>query len=320
MKSLAAMSIRYDNEVLEVLDQTQLPHEEIWIRIHHPNDMIAVIQRLAVRGAPLIGVAAALSLARYAEWGAADPDIMLMAKKLREARPTAVNLMHAMDHVILNHKPARLNIKDIVRRAEEIFERDVQLCDQLALRGEALIENWDGILTICNTGGLATAGVGTAFGVVRKAFENGKQIQVYACETRPLLQGARLTMWELKKLGIPATLITDSMAGALMAQGRVQKVFVGADRIAANGDFANKVGTYSLAVLAKHHEIPFYVVAPSTTMDPQCATGADIEIEKRADSEVLRDWSPEGIEVWNPAFDVTPRQLIDGIILEDRII
>jgi methylthioribose-1-phosphate isomerase len=127
-------------------------------------------------------------------------------------------------------------------------------------------------------------------------------------------------MWELKKLGIPATLITDSMAGALMAQGRVQKVFVGADRIAANGDFANKVGTYSLAVLAKHHEIPFYVVAPSTTMDPQCATGADIEIEKRADSEVLRDWSPEGIEVWNPAFDVTPRQLIDGIILEDRII
>lgn len=319
MKTLTSMSLRYENDVLEVLDQTKLPKEEVWIRINHPNDMIQAIQRLAVRGAPLIGVAAALSLARYAEWGAADPDIIVMAKKLREARPTAVNLMHAMDHVVLNHQ-GRPNVKDIVRRAEEVFERDVEICNQLALRGESLIENWDGILTICNTGGLATAGSGTALGVIRKAFENRKQIHVYACETRPLLQGARLTMWELKKLGIPCTLITDSMAGALMAQGRVQKVFVGADRIAANGDFANKVGTYTLAVLAKHHNIPFYAVAPSTTTDPRCATGAEIEIENRTDQEVLRDWSPDGVAVWNPAFDVTPRSLIDGIVLEDRII
>ena len=315
-RQLHALALRYEGESLHILDQTRLPHEEVWVNVQHPKDMHLAIQRLAVRGAPLIGVAAGLSLACYARWGASDPDIREWARRLREARPTAVNLMKAIDHIVDFQSTGRINVSELVARAESLFAADVELCRALATRGAELIDDWDGLLTICNTGGLATAGVGTALGAIRLAHEQGKKIHVYACETRPLLQGARLTMWELQKLKIPCTLITDSMAGSLMQQGRVQKVLVGTDRVAANGDFANKVGTYTLAVLARHHSIPFYAFAPSTSLDPSCSSGSEIEIELRNSEEVLRDWSPQNIEVWNPAFDVTPRSLISEVVTE----
>jgi methylthioribose-1-phosphate isomerase len=204
--------------------------------------------------------------------------------------------------------------------AEAIFEEDVALCEALAERGAPLLADGDSILTHCNAGGLVTAGVGTALGVVRRAHEQGKRLHVYVDETRPLLQGARITAWELGKLGIPHTLICDNMAASLMAQGKIQKVVVGADRIAKNGDFANKIGTYGVAVLAHHHKIPFYTVAPRTTFDPSCATGRDIPIEERAPDEVRAGKSPPDCRVYNPAFDVTPRELITAVVLDDRML
>ncbi|NUM89410.1 MAG: S-methyl-5-thioribose-1-phosphate isomerase, partial [Bdellovibrionales bacterium] len=286
-------------------DQTLLPREERWVTIRSPEDMIREIRRLAVRGAPLIGVAAALSLAAYrgTEW-------RKKAAMLREARPTAVNLMNAIDRMVEGGE----------RRAEEtaqaLFDEDVMLCRRMAERGAALVNDGDHILTHCNTGGLATVGVGTALGVIRMAHEQGKRIHVWVDETRPLLQGARLTAWELARLGIPHTLICDSMAAFLMARGKVDRVFVGADRIARNGDIANKIGTYGLAVCARHHGIPFHVVAPETTRDSGCATGRDIPIEERDPEEVRMGRAPQGVKAWNPAFDVTPRSLITSIILD----
>jgi methylthioribose-1-phosphate isomerase len=258
----------------------------------------------------LIGVAAALSLAEEKDgWRE-------KAQDLREARPTAVNLMNAMDRMLraLEKKgPGALG-----EEAEAIFQEDVALCRKMAERAASFLADGDGILTHCNTGGLATAGIGTALGAIRLAHESGKRIHVFVDETRPLRQGSRLTAWELKRLGIPFTLICDSMAAALMATGRVQQVIVGADRIAENGDVANKIGTYGLAVLARHHEIPFTVVAPSTTLDPLCPSAREIPIEERGAEEVL-DLGVE-LPVWNPAFDCTPRELITRIVLEDRVL
>ncbi|OFZ80758.1 MAG: S-methyl-5-thioribose-1-phosphate isomerase [Bdellovibrionales bacterium RIFOXYD1_FULL_55_31] len=193
------------------------------------------------------------------------------------------------------------------------------LCEAMAEHGSALIQDGDSILTHCNTGGLATAGIGTALGVIRRAHEQGKRLHVYVDETRPLFQGARLTAWELQKLGIPYTLICDNMAASLMGQGKVSRIFVGADRIARNGDAANKIGTYSLAVQAAYHRIPFYVVAPRTTLDEKCATGKDIPIEERAPDEVRGGHSPKFAPVYNPAFDVTPRTLITELILDSGL-
>jgi methylthioribose-1-phosphate isomerase len=319
MKDMTSMGLKYDGERLWVMDQRLLPHEEVWVECRGWDHMVSLIQCLAVRGAPLIGVAAALAIGQMAAQGASLDQILHAAKELRQARPTAVNLMAAMDRLILNHLPQNLTTETIIRDAEAIFAEDVLFCEQMAERAAAFISDGDNIITHCNTGGLVTAGVGTALGAIRKAFEQGKRIHVFVDETRPLLQGARLTTWELAKLGIPHTLICDNMAGFLMAQGKVQKVFVGADRIARNGDFANKIGTYSLAVLAHHHNVPFYVVAPTTTFDDNCASGEQIPIEQRAGDEVRAGKSPHTCDVWNPAFDVTPRKLITGIILNDRI-
>lgn len=309
---------------LWALDQTLLPHEELWLESKTPEDMIALIQRLAIRGAPLIGVAAAMAVAKYAENGAGPDEILTAARKLRDARPTAVNLMAAMDRLVLNQDPAQLNVKlnkdYLICEAEAIYDEDVALSEAIAQRGAALIQDGDQILTHCNTGGLATVGVGTALGAVIRAHEQGKKIHVYVDETRPLLQGARLTTWELARNGIPYTLISDNMAGFLMSQGKVTRVFTGADRIAANGDSANKIGTYSVAVLAKHHGIPFYIVAPSTTVDKGCPSGKHIPIELRKPDEVRAGKSPADCAVWNPAFDVTPMELITGIVLEDQIL
>ena len=317
---MKSMGLKYENSKLWVLDQTALPHLENWLPVEHPDQMVSYIQRLCVRGAPLIGVAAALALADFVEKGSSISEVLEAAARLRQARPTAVNLMAAIDRLVPNPSDSNLSLEHIVREAQNIFFEDERLCLAMAERGAPLINDGDGIITHCNTGGLVTTGIGTALGVIRRAHEQGKKIHVYVDETRPLLQGARLTTWELSKLGIAHTLICDNMAGFLMSQKKVQKVFVGSDRIARNGDFANKIGTYSLAVLAHFHQIPFYVVAPRTTFDERCASGADIPVEERAADEVRAGKSPHNCAVWNPAFDVTPRNLISGIVLDDRML
>jgi methylthioribose-1-phosphate isomerase len=326
---LSSMGLTYSSEAgLRVLDQRLLPDQEVWVDVKNPEHMVELIQGLAVRGAPLIGVAAALELACYAMSLKSSYSKNLVAEaaqKLRDARPTAVNLLWAIDRM-LSHNPD-LNPDSLFQTAVKIFEEDVQMCADMSNAGAALIKDGDGILTICNTGGLATVGIGTALGVIRRAAEQGKKIHVYFCETRPLLQGGRLTAWELQKLGIPHTLICDSMAATLMLKGKIQKCFVGSDRIAANGDFANKIGTYNLAVLAKHHGVPFYPVAPWSTVDPKCPNGAAIPIEERSSHEVLGvsgsfgsvRWAPKHCQVFNPAFDVTPALLASGIVLNTGI-
>ncbi len=312
MNPFESLGLRHDGRTLWVLDQTQLPDAELWLDGSEPDAMIALIQRLAVRGAPLIGVAAAASLATFVQRGASATAYASACAALRAARPTAVNLMWAMDRMKAAADPEA--------EAQAIFEEDVRLCEGMAVHGSALIQDGEGILTHCNTGGLATAGIGTALGVLRRAHEQGKRIHVYADETRPLLQGGRLTAWELMKLGIPATLITDSMAALLMRDGKVQRVLVGSDRVAANGDFANKVGTYGVAVLARFHGVPFHPVAPFSTVDLACPNGAAIPIEERDPAEVrgygsLR-WAPEGMPAWNPSFDVTPVDLVTSLVLD----
>lgn len=316
MKNYSSLSMRLENNSLKVILQTRLPHEEVWCDATHPRDLIPLIKKLDVRGAPLIGVAAALSLGFSAgrmDWS----EFSTWAEKLAEARPTAVNLKAAVDRVMLAAQDGHGEWQSLVaHEAEKFLHEDVDLCNRLANRGAALIKDGEGILTHCNAGALATAGVGTALGVICRAHEQGKRIHVYVDETRPLLQGARLTAWELEKLKIPYTLICDNMAAALMQSGKVQRIFTGADRIAANGDSANKIGTYGVAVLAKYHNIPFYIVAPRTTVDEKCATGAGIPIEEREADEVRAGKSPTNAKVWNPAFDVTPRALISELIVE----
>jgi len=311
------MALKCENGKLLALDQTKLPSEEHWVECATPTDTIRLIQCLAIRGAPLIGVAAALSLAKLAETGVSAKEFRMAAMALRESRPTAVNLMHAVDRMLLAFEAHSGSAELLVREAEAIFSEDVALCEALANRGAALVKDGESLLTHCNAGGLATAGIGTALGVIIRAHQQGKKIHAYVDETRPLLQGARLSAWELKKHGVPHTLICDNMAGFLMSQGKVSRVFVGADRIAVNGDAANKIGTYSLAVLAKYHGIPFYIVAPRTTYDPACPTGKQIPIEERNPLEVSRGAATEN--VWNPAFDVTPRALITNLIFDDKM-
>lgn len=321
---LTSTAIRYDNGSLSVLDQQKLPAVEEWIDVQTPEQMVEIITSLKVRGAPLIGVAAALSVAQLADRGESQETIEKAAHLLRESRPTAVNLAHCIDRILAVMQNSSNLHEDILRTAEEIFNEDVALCLAMGEAGAALIKEGETILTICNTGGLATAGIGTAFGVIKTAHLQGKKIHVYACETRPLLQGGRLTAWELEKNGIPYTLICDSMAASLMKSGKIDRVLVGADRIAANGDFANKIGTYSLAVLAYHHGIPFHVVAPYTTVDLHCPDGDGIKIEQRSPQEVRGVsgsfgsvcWSPKDAPVYNPAFDVTPEDLVTSYILD----
>lgn len=324
MKDLSALCLRTTGDFVEVLDQRRLPQEETWIQIRDVDDMVMAIRGLALRGAPAIGVGAALALAQSAARGA-PPDLLIEeSRRLRDARPTAVNLMTCLDRMNqLLHAP-RFSADALVERAAALFHEDVELCERIARHGRDLFADGEGVLTHCNTGGLATAGRGTAFGILRAAHEAGRRIHVYVDETRPLLQGGRLTAWECARHGIPHTLIADNMAAHQMASGRVQKVVVGADRIARNGDFANKIGTYGLAVLCHFHRIPFYVAAPVTTVDPDCADGSDIPIEQRAADEIRGvrgafghvQWAPADTAVDNPAFDVTPAELVDGWILD----
>lgn len=321
--NMNSLALRYDKNQLWILDQQLLPQKEQWIAVESPKHMVDIIKALKVRGAPLIGVAAATSLADWTiKTKPSVTDYKTTALMLRESRPTAVNLMNAIDRMIPVYTGS--NQDAVANEAQAIFDEDVELCEKMAECANQFIKPGDGILTHCNTGGLATAGRGTAFGAFSLAWEKGKNIHVYADETRPLLQGGRLTAWELEKNKIPHTLICDNMAASVMASGKIQSVFVGTDRIAMNGDIANKIGTYSVAVLCKYHNIPFYVVGPKTTVDPQCATGKDIPIEERSASEVRGAtgafgsvcWSGETTPVFNPAFDMTPVDLITGIIVD----
>lgn len=323
MQPLSCLSLKLDAEGLLLLDQTLLPHQERWLSCQSVAALEAMIKSLQVRGAPMIALSSSLLLAWLTEQGATREQIAVDLERLRNARPTAVNLMHAMER-LRSCLDAPDWAQQLIDEAQRLFIEDRALCTAMATHGLELIATGDRILTHCNTGGLATAGVGTAIGVIRHAHEAGRAISVWVGETRPLLQGGRLTAWELGKLGIPYRLICDSMAAMLMAAGEIDKVLVGADRIAANGDFANKIGTYSLAVLAHHHQIPFYVVAPHTTVDSACANGTTIPIEQRDGAEVRGvsgrfEWSPADAPVFNPAFDVTPASLITAWILDSGV-
>ena len=320
---LDSLALRFSPQKFEILDQTLLPLDEVWETIENTDQMIAAIKTLKVRGAPLIGVAAALTLAQSAIKGTSKDQLLIEAQNLYEARPTAVNLMNEMDRLtkVIKKDSSKDNV---LQTAVEIFIEDVELCSRIASHGAGLIQDGDNILTHCNSGGLATAGIGTAFGIIRHAHEQGKKIHVYVDETRPLLQGARLTAWELQKLKIPMTLITDNMAAHLMSLKKIDKVFVGSDRIAANGDFANKIGTYGVAIHAHFHKIPFYVAAPFTTVDPECESGDKIPIEQRIPQEVWgykslqgeTFWVPKQTPAYNPAFDVTPHSLVSGWVMD----
>lgn len=326
MQNRNSLALRLVDDRLYLLDQARLPQARDWFAVADATCLIEAIHTLRTRGAPMIAIASALLVGLRAERGDDRATIAEAIERLRAARPTAVNLTHAMDAL-----RGTLEFEDwrarIVATAEALFDADRALCDAMAEHGAALIAPGERILTHCNTGGLATAGIGTALGVIRRAHEQGKGISVWVDETRPLLQGARLTAWELGELGIDYRLITDSMAASFMAAGQVDRVLVGADRIAANGDFANKIGTYGLAVLARHHEIPFAVVAPHTTVDPACPNGDAIPIEQRDAAEVRGVsgaagqlcWAPADAPVSNPAFDVTPAALVDHWILDSGV-
>lgn len=315
---------------IRLLDQTKLPTEVIYKDLTDYRDIIVSIKKLEVRGAPAIGIAAAYALAIAARQTATTnlTELGKLADEIKAARPTAVNLMWAIDRMVSVATSAAPNsnqqLVDLLwREAEAIHNEDRELCRKIGEFGATLINDGDTILTHCNAGAIATGGIGTALGAIYTAHQQGKKISVIADETRPLLQGARLTTWELQQAGIPVTLISDNMAGMMMKQGKVNLCIVGADRIAKNGDAANKIGTYSVAVLARHHNIPFYVAAPYSTFDDTTPDGDAIVIEERDPVEVThgfgRQTAPNGIAVYNPAFDVTPFELITAFVTDRGI-
>ena len=325
--------IEWLGDRVRILDQTRLPGEEVYLEFTSYRAMASAIEELNIRGAPAIGVAGGYGMALGALEIEAKSRADFMAKlgevskALRATRPTARNLFRAIERMeqVAGAGNDVEGIKAaLVEEAIRIHSEETEATRKLSETGAGLIEDGFTILTHCNTGPLATTGYGTALGVIIFAKEQGKKVRVLADETRPLLQGARLTTWELRKAGIPVTLITDSMAGSFMRRGEVDCVIVGADRIAGNGDTANKIGTYSLAVLAKENGVPFYVAAPTTTIDPSLGSGEEIPIEERKAEEVTEIGgiriAPEGIEVANPAFDVTPHEYITAIITENGII
>jgi len=309
--------IIWRGDALDLLDQRLLPRETTYVACRDAREVAAAIRDMVVRGAPAIGVSAAFGLALAAMRG---DDVRAAAAELRATRPTAVNLMWALDRMLAVHARGG----DLAAEAVKIFDEDVAACRRIGRFGAELLGDSATVLTHCNAGALATAGYGTALGVIRAAVEGGKRVAVFADETRPYLQGARLTAWELHQEGIDVTLITDSMAGHFFQLGTFDAVVVGADRIAANGDAANKIGTYTVAVLAKAHGVPFYVAAPLSTIDVGCPNGAAIPIEERSAAEVTQiagtRVAPEGVAVRHPAFDVTPAALITAIITDRGVL
>jgi len=328
-------TIEWKGDHIRILDQRRLPGEVRYLDCWDVSSVVKAIRTMAIRGAPAIGVAAAMGIAlaakkiRSHQPGVFHRSLEQVCQQMRQTRPTAVNLFWAIDRMktILDRDRSH-GIEEIKTRLKEealrIYDEDVEVNRKIGENGKILIHDGDGVLTHCNAGALATAGYGTALGVIYSARDEGKRIHVFVDETRPMLQGCRLTAWELVQEKIPLTVITDNMAGWLMRKGEIQLVLVGADRIAENGDTANKIGTYTLAVLCKWHGIPFYVAAPTSTVDISLVSGKEIPIEERTPEELThfrgKRITPKGIDVFNPAFDVTPHSLIRGIITEKGII
>jgi len=327
--------IYWKGESVAILDQRLLPHREVIIECMSPQQVVNAIKTMAIRGAPAVGVAGAMALALGArEMKAADPQtfrrkFVRLCQQVRSARPTGNNLGWAVEKVysvvVENPNATVLELRELIRKkADELLKEDVEVNVSIGGYGREIIPPKARVLTYCNAGALATADYGTAVGVIRSAYDADKTIQVYASETRPFLQGSRLTAYELKRAGIPVTLVTDNSVGSLMQQKLVDVVVVGADRIALNGDTANKIGTYTVSLLAWTHGVPFYVAAPRSTIDPTTPDGTGIPIEQRNPKEVThyngRPVAPEGITALNPAFDVTPNKYITGIITEVGIL
>ena len=328
-------TVEWKNGVVRMIDQRELPRRLVVAEFSDYREVAKAIREMVVRGAPAIGAAAAFGLALAARKSPARTrgellaDLEEAAEVLRATRPTAVNLSWAIERMLARARSLeRGDVEEMARalerEAQAIADEDVETNRRMGAYGAELIEDGDNILTHCNTGALATVDYGTALGVIRTAHEQGKRIHVWVDETRPRLQGARLTAWELMELGIPMTLIADNAAGHLMRTGKVDIVLVGADRIARNGDVANKIGTYKLAVLARENGIPFYSVAPTSTIDLSIASGEEIPIEERDAQEVTHiggvPIAPEGVRAYNPAFDVTPHRYITGIVTEKGIV
>ncbi|MDF0672772.1 MAG: S-methyl-5-thioribose-1-phosphate isomerase [Nitrospira sp.] len=325
-------TVEWKDGAVRLLDQRRLPEVVEFLDCRDYQTVAEAIRTLKVRGAPAIGVTAAMGVALGAqainatEYSSFAPTVFRICDELAVTRPTAVNLFWAIERMrqkleSLRAQPVPVIKQALIAESQAILEEDINLCKTIGRHGAELIRNGQTVLTHCNAGSLATAGYGTALGVIRSAWEQGKKINVIADETRPVLQGSRLTAWELMQDHIPVTLITDNMAGSLMRQGKIHLCVVGADRIAENGDVANKIGTYSVAVLARAHNIPFYVAAPYSTIDLKTKSGADIPIEQRNPSEVTtihgsHPVAPKDVLVYNPAFDVTPAELITAIITE----
>ena len=327
-------TLEWTDAGVRFIDQTKLPTEEVYVTCKTHEQVADVIRNMVVRGAPAIGVAAAMGLALAVKNSKADTvgalkkDFDEACELIGKTRPTAVNLFWAIRRMQEKLERARIqpigHIKQtLIEEAKRIHAEDIAANQAMGRHGATLMPSSGGVLTHCNAGALATAGYGTALGVIRAAVEQGKKIHVYADETRPFLQGSRLTAWELMKDGIPTTVISDNMAGAMMKQGKIGAIVVGADRIAANGDVANKIGTYTVAVLAKENGIPFYVAAPFSTIDLETPDGSKIPIEQRNPREVShiagKQMVPDGVEIENPAFDVTPAKYVGAIITERGI-
>ena len=310
--SLIPPTIEWMGDHIRLIDQRRLPDELVLVEVQSIEKLCELISTLAIRGAPALGAAGAMGVALASLQGR---DMSEVASMLKATRPTAVNLAWGVDRALAASEP--------VAEAVRIAADDVAVNRAIGAHGTAVVPDSARVLTHCNTGSLACVGWGTALGVIRSSHEAGRRPSVWVDETRPVLQGARLTAWELQQLGIPATLVVDSMAGSLMAAGEVDLAIVGADRIAANGDVANKIGTYSLAVLARYHEIPFYVAAPTSTIDPATASGSQIVVEERSEAEVVEvggvRLAPEGMTAQNWAFDITPAELLTGYITEQGI-
>ena len=319
--------VKWTGRSLKVLDQRLLPHKVVYLNCAAPEDVARATKNMALRGAPLIGCAAAYAMAMAARRGGLR-DMEAAAPRLLKARPTAVNLAHAVSYMLEKGRgaaSAKKFAEQMIREAESYYARDLQANRDMAKLGASLL--WKKkcrVMTYCNAGALATSGLGTAVGVIRYAHYQGKIERVYCCETRPYLQGSRLTLWEFMRAGVPATLITDNAAAHLIKTGNIDAVFVGSDRIAANGDVCNKIGTYGVALAAKRHRVPFYAVAPISTIDAKCARGDLIPIEERGSEEVVKIGThriaPRGAHAAHFAFDVTPRDLVGAIVTERGII
>lgn len=325
MQPIQAVAWSADGDGVRILDQRLLPEREAYCDLRSVDEVCSAIKSLAVRGAPAIGIAAAMGLAMAVRDDRRIGAAALLAVadgRLRGTRPTAVNLATALDRMMKVALPLvgdAVTLRSALREeATKILDEDRAMCRRIGENGATLVADGARVLTHCNTGALATGGIGTALAAVYVAVESGKRVEVYADETRPLLQGSRLTAWELHRAGIPVTILADGAAASLLRDGEVDLCIVGADRIAANGDVANKVGTYPLAIAARRHSVPFYAAAPTSTFDPRTARGDDILIEQRAPDEVRRMkgalTAPESVGVYNPAFDVTPAELISAIV------